>query len=353
MVNSPTALVEKWSSPAGLEPPPAEPNLVASAPVDHSPVECYPQPIVDDLMNLDDVSLVRRILAVCEDRELREIGLVGEIQFVVRERITEQELDLLRLLQGSRSSDERTRLLESQRSALSPFVGQYLLKAGINQGRSRVQVHINETDGQIVFVSGLPQAGELPSGLTSCLQRAEWILAQPGPDSWARGERAAKVLLDGRDPEELDGDELGLLAKAYNWAGWNGQALEVMKRAILQFGATTERLDRAAIYLRNEHGAELGRFLTECDACIAAAIGSPGFWHLCKADRLLAIATGESEIEDYEWNPGDRLRHAEFLPLAEAEVRAAIECDENVRSSWQAGELRNRFAPLFSESDDE
>jgi hypothetical protein len=35
------------------------------------------------------------------------------------------------------------------------------------------------------------------------------------------------------------------------------------------------------------------------------SLGPAAFWHLLKADQYIAFATGEKELEDFEWSPGN------------------------------------------------
>ncbi len=72
-----------------------------------------------------------------------------------------------------------------------------------------------------------------------------------------------------------------------------------------------------------------------------------------KADKYIEIATGECELQDYEWMPGDRTMHPEFLRLAADALNAALTCAPGLREEEPArdwvGDWNSRFAAVLQE----
>ena len=184
--------------------------------------------------------------------------------------------------------------------------------------------------------------------------QARWIFDHPASDTYTEGERVVELLLAGRDAAALSSEELQLLAKGYNWRGQNARALETAKLGLAREPRSSEWLALARLYARNAFLLDLPRLLSACDACIAEGLGPAAFWHLLKVDQFLEIATGECELEDYEWRPGDPIRHPEFLRLAATALEAALTCEPTLRErdaspDW-IGDWNVRFAAVLQES---
>jgi hypothetical protein len=116
---------------------------------------------------------------------------------------------------------------------------------------------------------------------------------------------------------------------------------------------SAEWLTLAQQYAWNAFVNDVPRLLTVCDASITAGIGPAAFWHLLKADRFIDTATGESELEDFEWSPGHAILHPEFLRLAAESLEAALACepglwDRDEDRSW-VGDWSMRFAAVLHE----
>jgi hypothetical protein len=59
------------------------------------------------------------------------------------------------------------------------------------------------------------------------------------------------------------------------------------------------------MYASNAFCHDLAGFVAACADCIVESLGPAAFWHLLKADQYIAFATGEKELEDFEWSPGN------------------------------------------------
>ncbi len=217
------------------------------------------------------------------------------------------------------------------------------------------EVYIDSKAESVVFLVGFDRPEMLPEELEDATpaDRVRWIFDHSSSDTRAEGQRVVEVLLACRDASELSSEELLLLAKGYNWWGQNEKALETAKLGLTRTPHSSEWLSDARLYLHNAHFDDLPRFLSSCDACIAEAIGPAAFWHLLKAGAFIKIATGEQEIEEYEWTPGDPIKHPELLRPAADSVQAALACDAGLRDKAQApdwvGDWNLRFAALLQE----
>jgi hypothetical protein len=162
-----------------------------------------------------------------------------------------------------------------------------------------------------------------------------------------------ELLLAGRSASDLSSEELRLLAKGYNWWGRNAKAFETAKLGLARTPDSTEWLSLAHLYARNAFLRDLPRFLTACDTCIAEGIGPAAFWHLLKADQYIDIATGEWELEEYEWVPGHPIRHPELLRPAAGALEAALACEPGLRDQEAARgwvfDWNLRFAAVLQE----
>jgi len=72
-----------------------------------------------------------------------------------------------------------------------------------------------------------------------------------------------------------------------------------------------------------------------------------------KADQYIAFATGEEELEDFEWSPEDPILHPELLrPAAEA-LAAALNSSPGLREDESArgwvGDWNLRFAAVVQQ----
>lgn len=194
-------------------------------------------------------------------------------------------------------------------------------------------------------------ADMMPAG--SPADRARWIFAHSGHDSFDEGQRAVELLLAGRAASDLSSEELRLLAKGYNWWGQHAKSFEVSKLDLARAPHSIERLRLAGLYARNAFCGDLPGFVAACDRCIAEGLGPAAFWHLLKADQYIDFATGECELEDFEWSPGDPILHPEMLrPAADALV-AALASEPGLREQESArdwvDDWNSRFAAVLQE----
>jgi hypothetical protein len=160
-----------------------------------------------------------------------------------------------------------------------------------------------------------------------------------------------ELLLANRDATELSVDELDLLARGYNWWGKHLEAFGAARLNLARLPPTAERLRLAGMYASNAFCNDLAGLVTACDVCIEDALGPAAFWQMLKADQYIAFATGESELEDFEWSPGDPILHPEFLrPAAEA-LDAALASSPGLREDESArgwvGDWNVRFAAVL------
>jgi hypothetical protein len=172
----------------------------------------------------------------------------------------------------------------------------------------------------------------LPPGTP--MEQARWIFAHPHDASFGDGRRVVELLLVGRDPEELSAEELELLARGYNWWGNHEMSFEAAMLAVARNPDSTELIRSAGLYARNAFGVDLQRFVVACDRCVVEGLGPPAVWHLLKAEEYILFATGEAELEDFEWSPGQPILHPERLRLAAQALEAALGCEP--RSGDQA-----------------
>src|SRR6478672_10344683 len=156
-------------------------------------------------------------------------------------------------------------------------------------------------------------------------EQARWIFAHPRDGSFGDGQRVVELLLTGRDLSELSWEELDLLARGYNWWGKHLKAFEAARLNLAQRPYSHERFRIAGMYASNAFCGDLPGFVAACDNCIADGLGPAAFWQVLKADQYIAFATGEKELEDFEWSPEDPILHPELLrPAAEALAAALI-----------------------------
>ena len=305
---------------------------------------------------LEFVTLVRPLLAASEQQDVARIGQTGEITYLVEERITTAQLDILDSLMASMASGSRrefgVRRLQTQREALQPFIGRSLLKCGLQCATRRYEVFVDPRAESVVHVSGFEHF-DAPPDLTrdaSPAEQARWIFANPHDGSFGDGERVVDLLLAGSDVWDLSTEELELLAKGYNWCSQHAKSFEIAKVALARQPHNIEWCRLAGLYAWNAFGQDLARFLTACDRCIAEGQGPPAFWYLLKADAYIRLATGEHELEDYEWTPGEPIWHSELLhPAAEA-IQGALACQpglatDDASRGW-VGDWNERFAAV-------
>ena len=74
--------------------------------------------------------------------------------------------------------------------------------------------------------------------------------------------------------------------------------------------------------------------------------------HVERAE-VIDAATGESELEEFEWSPGHPILHPEFLRLAAEVLEAALACEPGLREQEDArawvGDWNTRFAAVLQE----
>lgn len=191
----------------------------------------------------------------------------------------------------------------------------------------------------------------MPAGTPT--DQARWVFANPCDGSYGDGRRVVELLLTGRDISELSSEGLQLLAKGYNWWGKHALAFEAAKLAGAGSPHSIEQFRRAGLYASNAFCDDLIGFVAACDRCSAEGLGPAAFWNLLKADQYIAFATGERELEDFEWSPGHPILHPEFLrPAAEA-LEAALACAPGLREQEAArgwvGDWNMRFAAVLQE----
>jgi hypothetical protein len=245
--------------------------------------------------------------------------------------------------------------LLQKHNALQPYCGQSLLKAGLVRISRNYEVYIDPGAEAVLHLAGFAslEARLEPPVDASTVDRARWIFDHPGIDSFADGQCAVELLLEGRDEAGLSSEELRLLAKGYNWWGRHASSFEVVRLGLIREPYSDEWLSIARVSLGNAYFQDLPRYLTACDTCIATGVGPVAFWHIAKADQFLEIATGERELEDYEWESGDPIRHPEFLRLAAESLAAALASqpglpEDNAAQSW-VGNWNERFAAVILE----
>jgi len=302
---------------------------------------------------LEHVSLVRQLLAASEHPGVARVGKLGEITYLVDELVESAELEIYdRLSEGLNPRNPR---LQDLRQSLQPHVGQCLLRVGMQCEFREYTIHVDPGTKTIVHLVGfcLVAPPEAPKD-ASPADQARWIFAHPR-DGWRDdGRRVVEILLAGRDVAELSSEELSLLAWGYNFGGHHAKSFETAKLGLAREPRSREWLALAQQYAWNAYLNDLPRLLTACDTCIAARVGPAAFWHLLKADRFIDAATGESELEDFEWSPGDSILHPEFLRLAAESLEAALDCEPGLRDQeadhcW-VGDWSERFAAVLQES---
>ena len=119
-------------------------------------------------------------------------------------------------------------------------------------------------------------------------------------------------------------------------------------------GHRAERRD-AVFALGGGMVGDLAGFVAACESCIAEGLGPAAFWQLLKADQYIAFATGERELEDYEWSPGEPILHPELLPPAAEALAAALASSPGLREDESArglvGDWNLRFAAVVQQSE--
>jgi len=216
---------------------------------------------------------------------------------------------------------------------------------------SESEEHVRQVlaDSKVRLITGLPP--QEPKDATPA-ERARWIFAHCH-NSFEDGCRVVELLLAGRDISRLSSDELLLLAQGYNWWSNQAQAFETAKVGLAREPHSTEWLALAGRYVRAAFINDLPRYLTECNACIAAGLGPTAFWHLLKADQFIRIATGERGLDSLFFLPYP-MPHPELLrPAAEA-LEAALVAEPGLREQEAArgwvGDWNMRFAAVLRES---
>lgn len=299
------------------------------------------------------VALVRRLLASSKYPQVAEVGMLGEMTYLVSEQVTQVNLNLLTQLAQAAPSQAGQLRLRQQRDALLPYCDQQLLKTGLTCASRSFEFYIDPLEELVVHLSGfssLESRPEPPSD-ASPADQARWIFDHSSVASFEDGKCVVELLLNGRDEAVLSAEELRLLAKGYNWWGRHAKAFETAKLGVAQEPHDRDWLSLAHLYLRNAFAQDLPKYLTACDRCIADRLGPAAIWYLAKADQFLEIAIGERELEHDEWEPGDPIRHPEFLQLAAESLAAALACQPGLREdetsrSW-VGNWNERFAAVF------
>jgi hypothetical protein len=161
------------------------------------------------------------------------------------------------------------------------------------------------------------------------------------------------LLLAGRDLAELSSGELELLACGYNWWGKHAKAFEAARLNLALAPHSQERFRLAGMYASIAFCHDLPAFVAACDECIAEGLGPVAFWQLLKADQYIAFATGECELEDFEWSAGDPILHPELLWPAAQALEAALTARPGLREDESArgwvGDWNLRFAPVLQQ----
>jgi hypothetical protein len=304
------------------------------------------------------VPLVRRLLMESEMPLAAHAGQVGEITYLVLETLKSADIEILDLLAASlRDKPRGTRpvlRMQQRRDALAPLVGRQLLRVGLVCASRQYEVYVDPRLERLVDASGLAtwDPPDFPAD-ASPVEQARWIFDNPSDDSRGDGERAVNLLLSGREPHVLTLDELLLLAKGYNWWGQHARSLETMKQAVSRRPHEQGLLRLAGLYAWNAYGRDLPQYLTACDRSIAEGCGPPAFWHLLKADYYIRVATGEHELEEYDWSPGSPLWHPELLAPAAVALAAALAMQPNLREDESArgwvGDWDLRFAAVLQQ----
>jgi hypothetical protein len=114
-----------------------------------------------------------------------------------------------------------------------------------------------------------------------------------------------------------------------------------------------DRSSVAGMYASIAFCHDLEGFVAACDSCIAEALGPAAFWQMLKADQYIAFATGERELEDFEWSPGDPILHPEQLRSAPKALAAALASSPGLREAESArgwvGDWNLRFAAVVEQ----
>jgi hypothetical protein len=186
-------------------------------------------------------------------------------------------------------------------------------------------------------------------------EQARWIFAHPRDRSFGDGRRVVELLLAGRDPSDLSADELELLSRGYNWWGKHLKAFEAARLNLARAPHSQERFRLAGMYASIAFCHDLAGFVATCDRCITEALGPAAFWQMLKADQYIAFATGERELEDFDWSPGDPILHPELLRPAADALAAALVSSPGLREAESArgwvGNWNLRFAAVVQQSE--
>jgi hypothetical protein len=185
------------------------------------------------------------------------------------------------------------------------------------------------------------------------VEHARWIFAHPRDGSFGDGRRVVELLLAGRDTPELSSDELELLSRGYNWWGNHLKAFEAARLNLARAPHKQERFRLAGMYATNAFCHDLTGFVAACDSCIHEGLGPAAFWQMLKADQFIAFATGECELEDYEWSPGAPILHTEQLRAGAEALAAALVSLPGLREDESArgwvGDWNLRFAAVVQQ----
>jgi len=164
------------------------------------------------------------------------------------------------------------------------------------------------------------------------LDKAKHIIQTSKTHSVSDGEMIVHILLDGRHPSDLEVDELRVLAHGYNWCSRSQEALDAINLALEKQTPDLALLNEAEVYISNASLYSNRPLPQAYEEYIDRRIGPSWYWHIRKAIAYIWIATGEAELQDYEWQIGDEILHPEALELAIEEL-------ENVlRSQAQAAD---------------
>jgi hypothetical protein len=193
--------------------------------------------------------------------------------------------------------------------------------------------------------------GNPPAGTPE--EQARWIFAHPQDRSFGDGQRVVELLLAGRDLSDLSLAELEHLCRGYNWWGKHHKAYEAARLTVTRAPHCEEWFRLAGLHASIAFFHDLAGFVAACDSCIAEALGPVAFWQLLKADEYIAFATGERELEDFEWSSGDGILHPEQLRSAAEALETALAASPGLREDESArgwvGDWNLRFAPVVQQ----
>lgn len=190
--------------------------------------------------------------------------------------------------------------------------------------------------------------------MKSPADKARAIIASSHDHSFTDGRQIVAVLTNNRRISDLSSEELALLAKGHNWAGTHREAFDVANMLLARSPNDMDIVRLVGMYACNAFVSDLEGFASACNEMIEGHFGPAAFWHLLKADRFVMHATGEYELEDFEWSIGDPIMHHHFLLSAANEMEAALACHpdlpcEELEAGW-VGDWNQRFVAVVSTS---